>query len=258
MEQLERLNFLITYLAGEYEDFKLPEKEDEKRYVLRGFMNVRPPKEIDKTWLKIQDAFLQEELNKKGITDIALLEPIPSNPNIFLWQGDITQLKVDAIVNAANSKMLGCFISNHKCIDNAIHSAAGVQLRLACQEIMQNQGHDEPTGDAKITDGFNLPAKYIIHTVGPIVNGPLKDIHKEQLKSCYLSCLKLAQENNCKSIGFCCISTGEFMFPQKEAAKIAIDVVKEYLKEHKIKVIFNVFKDEDYNIYKYLLENKNV
>ncbi|ONI39871.1 appr-1-p processing enzyme family domain-containing protein [Candidatus Epulonipiscium fishelsonii] len=254
MEQLERLNYLITYLAEEYEDFKLPKEYDEKRYVLRGFMNVREPKEIDKTWLKIQDAFLQEELNAKGIINVDLLEPIPSDPNIILWQGDITRLKVDAIVNAANSKMLGCFISNHRCIDNAIHSAAGFQLRLACKEIMQKQSHDEKTGTAKITEGFNLPSKYVIHTVGPIVDGQLTELHKEQLKSCYLSCLKLAQENDCKSIAFCCISTGEFMFPQEDAAKIAIDVVKEYLKSSKIKVVFNVFKDSDYDIYKNLLE----
>ena len=211
------------------------------------------PKETSEEFLKIQDEYLQEESRRKGITDIADLQPVQND--IYLWQGDITTLKCGAIVNAANSQMLGCFQPCHGCIDNAIHTFAGVQLRRDCNDIMQKQGHNEPTGQAKITPAYNLPCKYVIHTVGPIVGGRLKNKDCELLKSCYLSCLKLAEENGVESIAFCCISTGVFGFPQKEAAQIAVDTVKKYKAEmnSNIKVIFNVFKDDDYIIYNELL-----
>mgnify|MGYP004524758729 FL=1 len=189
----------------------------------------------------------------KGVTDISALTPI--QPDIYLWQGDITTLKCDAIVNAANNQMLGCFCPNHGCIDNAIHTFAGVQLRLDCAELMKKQGHEEPTGQAKITPAYNLPCRFVIHTVGPIVYGRLTDKDCELLRSCYRSCLKVADENSLKSIAFCCISTGEFHFPNERAAEIAIDTVKKYKAEtqSEIKVIFNVFKDTDYKIYRELL-----
>ena len=182
-----------------------------------------------------------------------LAELSPIRPHQYLWRGDITTLEVDAIVNAANSALLGCFSPNHGCIDNAIHTFAGVQLRLACHAIMQAQGHEEPTGTAKITPGFNLPARYVLHTVGPIVSGRLSDTHCDLLASCYESCLKLAAENSLKSVAFCCISTGVFGFPQKEAARIAVDTVTAFQKEHPIDVVFNVFKEADLRLYQALL-----
>ena len=175
--------------------------------------------------------------------------------DIYLWQGDITTLESDAIVNAANSGMLGCFHPLHSCIDNCIHTFSGVRQRLECNKLMQKQGYEEPTGQAKITPAFNLPCKWVIHTVGPIVNVKLEQRHCELLKSCYNSCLKIAEENGVKSIAFCCISTGVFGFPKREAAKIAVKTVKEYKEKTKsdIKVIFNVFKDEDREIYENIL-----
>ena len=165
-------------------------------------------------------------------------------------QNDITTLKVDAIVNAANSKLLGCFVPNHRCIDNAIHTAAGLQLRLACHQLMLEQGADEPTGQAKITPAYNLPAKYVLHTVGPIIYDQVKDLERTQLRSCYQACLELAVANGLTSIAFCCLSTGEFRFPQSEAAQLAIETVKDFLKSHEnLQVVFNVFKDEDLEIY---------
>ena len=201
----------------------------------------------------MQDAYLHEETRQKGVND--LLELTPVQPDIYLWQGDITTLKCDAVVNAANSALLGCFCPNHGCIDNAIHTYAGVQLRLACAGLMKKQGHDEPMGQAKITAAFNLPCKYVIHTVGPIVGGRLTERDRGMLRSCYLSCLALADENRLDSIAFCCISTGEFHFPNVKAAEIAIRTVKEYKAEthSKIKVIFDVWKNEDYEIYSRLL-----
>ena len=218
--------------------------------------NIRMPKDTSAEFLKIQDAYLQEENRRKGITDLADLEPVQDG--IYLWQGDITTLKCGAVVNAANSQMLGCFNPCHGCIDNAIHTFAGIQLRRDCNEIMHEQGHDEPTGQAKITPAYNLPCRYIIHTVGPIVSGKLNEQHCELLKSCYLSCLKLAEENGVDSIAFCCISTGVFGFPKREAAKIAVDTVKEYKEEKRsdIKVIFNVFKDSDLAIYREVLKSE--
>ena len=252
MTQAERRLFLIdTLLSERGERIEIPTDEYNQKRLLRSLFNIRMPKAVTDDFLQIQDAYLQEENRRKGITDIADLETIQKG--IFLWQGDITTLKCDAIVNAANSQMLGCFSPCHGCIDNAIHTYAGVQLRNKCNEIMTEQGFDEPTGQAKITPAYNLPCKYIIHTVGPIVGGALTKEDCELLKSCYLSCLKLAAENGCRSIAFCCISTGVFGFPQKEAAQIAVKTVKEYQKEHKIEVIFNVFKDSDKQIYRQLL-----
>ena len=224
--------------------------------MLRSLFNIRMPKPVSDEFLQIQDEYLQEENRRKGITDIADLEPIQKG--IYLWQGDITKLKCGAIVNAANSQMLGCFNPCHGCIDNAIHTFAGVQLRRDCNEIMQKQGYDEPTGQAKLTSAYNLPCKYVIHTVGPIVSGRLTQEDRDLLKSCYLSCLKLAEEKSVDSIAFCCISTGVFGFPQREAAQIAVDTVKEYKEESHsdIKVIFNVFKESDLAIYRGVLTNE--
>ena len=256
MKQTERRVYLIEYLLAERgERIEIPNDAYNQKRLLRSLFNIRMPKETSEDFLQIQDVYLQEENCRKGITDIADLQPVQDD--IYLWQGDITTLRCDAIVNAANSQMLGCFRPCHGCIDNAIHTFAGVQLRRNCNEIMQKQGHNEPTGQAKITPAYNLPCKYVLHTVGPIVSGRLTEEHCKLLKSCYLSCLKLAEKNSCKSIAFCCISTGVFGFPQREAAQIAVDTVKEYKEENHsdIKVIFNVFKDDDYAIYNEILRS---
>ncbi len=252
MTQTERRKYLIKFLLSERrETTDIPQDEYNQKRLLRSLFNIRMPRAVSDEFLQIQDEYLQEENRRKGITDIADLEPVQNN--IYLFQGDITTLKCDAIVNAANSQMLGCFNPCHGCIDNAIHTYSGIQLRNTCYELMKAQGYDEPTGQAKITPAYNLPCKYVIHTVGPIVSGYLTEEDCELLKSCYLSCLKLAGENGCKNIAFCCISTGVFGFPQKEAAQIALNSVKEYQKEHEIEVIFNVFKDSDKQIYRELL-----
>ena len=256
MKQTERRVYLIEYLLAERgERIEIPNDAYNQKRLLRSLFNIRMPKETSEDFLQIQDVYLQEENRRKGITDIADLQPVQDDT--YLWQGDITTLRCDAIVNAANSQMLGCFRPCHGCIDNAIHTFAGVQLRRNCNEIMQKQGHNEPTGQAKITPAYNLPCKYVLHTVGPIVSGRLTEEHCELLKSCYLSCLKLAEKNSCKSIAFCCISTGVFGFPQREAAQIAVDTVKRYKEENHsdIKVIFNVFKDDDYAIYNEILRS---
>ena len=252
MTQAERRVYLINYLLAERgETVDIPTDEYNQRRLLRSLFNVRMPAPIDEDFLRVQDEYLQKEAARKGITDIAELEPIQKG--VYLWQGDITTLKCVAIVNAANSQMLGCFYPCHSCIDNAIHTYAGVQLRNACYEIMKKQGHEEPTGQAKITPAYNLPCRYVIHTVGPIISGRLTARDCELLKSCYLSCLNEAVKNNLKSIAFCCISTGEFHFPNDIAARIAVDTVKEYQKQHEIEVICNVFKDHDYRLYRELL-----
>lgn len=196
---------------------------------------------------------MKDETEKKGITELTDLQPIQDN--LYLWRGDITTLRCDGIVNAANNQMLGCFCPNHGCIDNAIHTFAGIQLRLACAELMKKQGHEEETGTAKITPAYNLPCKYVLHTVGPIITGRLREKDNQLLASCYRSCLELAEQNGLKSIAFCCISTGEFHFPNDKAAEIAIQTVKEYRKRtgSQMEVIFNVFKKTDYEIYRKLL-----
>ena len=256
MNQSEKRLFLIQSLLKErpeYRDLSIPSESDSQRQLLRGLMNIRAPQRTDAEFLKTQDAYLQGETAAKGITDIAGLTP--SQPGLYLWQGDITTLKCDAIVNAANSGMTGCYIPNHRCIDNAIHTYAGVELRLACAELMEQQGHPEPTGQAKITPAFNLPCRYVLHTVGPIIDGRVTKEDKELLASCYRSCLELAAENGLESVAFCCISTGEFHFPNDLAAEIAVRTVKEFLKKQTSvkKVIFNVFKDLDKAIYEKLL-----
>lgn len=254
MEQTERRKYLIEYLLSERnESAAIPNNTEAQKRLFRALVNMRMPKSASREFLKIQGEYLREELRLKGITDIAELKPVM--PDIYLWKGDITTLKCDAIVNAANSRMLGCFYPNHKCIDNAIHTFAGVELRKSCYDIMSLQGREEPVGSAKITPGYNLPCRYIIHTVGPMVCGDLDGTHEKQLSNCYRSCLALADKNFLESIAFCCISTGEFRFPNERAAKIAVQTVGEYKKEtkSKIKVIFNVFKEYDHEIYKKLL-----
>ena len=256
MTQTERRMYLITALLKEqpqYAKAEIPSGEAEQRLLLRALLNIRMPKPVNNAFLTVQDAYLQEEIRQKGITSLADLEPLQKG--LYLWRGDITTLRCDAIVNAANSQMLGCFCPNHGCIDNAIHTFAGVQLRLACDDLMKKQGHKERTGQAKITPAFNLPCKYVIHTVGPIVRGLLTQQDCNLLASCYRSCLELADRNNLKNIAFCCISTGEFHFPNDKAAQIAIQTVKDYkVQTHSdIEVIFNVFKETDYNIYRELL-----
>ena len=256
MNQSEKRLFLIQSLLKEqpqYRDMGIPADTNSQRQLLRGLMNIRAPQCIGADFLQTQDAYLQAETSAKGVTDIADLTPI--QPGLYLWQGDITTLKCDAIVNAANSGMTGCYIPNHRCIDNAIHTFAGVELRLACAELMEQQGYPEPTGQAKITPAFNLPCRYVLHTVGPIISGRVTKADKELLASCYRSCLELAAENNLESVVFCCISTGEFHFPNEQAAQIAVETVKQYMnrKTSVKKVIFNVFKDLDKEIYARLL-----
>ena len=256
MNQSEKRLFLIQSLLNERHSCQkqtIPTDSERQKILLRGLMNVRRPASIGREFLQVQDAYLQDETAAKGITDIADLTPI--QPGLYLWQGDITTLKCDAIVNAANSGMTGCYIPNHRCIDNAIHTFAGVELRLTCEQLMEQQGYPEPTGQTKITPAFNLPCRYVLHTVGPIISGIVTKEDKELLASCYRSCLELAAENNLESVAFCCISTGEFHFPNDLAAEIAVRTVKEYLKKQTSvkKVIFNVFKDLDKAIYEKLL-----
>ncbi len=248
------IDFLLQTLLdeGRYTE-RIPVGQDDKWRLFRALINVREPKPISAEFLAAQDELLQSLIAEKGIMDIDDLTPV--REGIYLWRGDITTLKVGAIVNAANSGMLGCFAPNHGCIDNAIHTYAGVQLRLACAAIMEKQGFPEPTGQAKITAAYNLPCEYILHTVGPIVNGRLTEEHKRLLASCYRSCLELAEQNNIESVAFCCISTGEFRFPNEAAAGIAINTVSEYLQTNVgiKKVVFNVFTERDQRIYNELL-----
>lgn len=256
MTQTERLTFLINYLISENSELKLidiPAQDTARKRLLRSLMNIRPPKTVSKEFLDVQDAYLQEECMEKGI--ISLSDIPPAGPGIYLWQGDITRLSVDAIVNAANSAMLGCFVPCHGCIDNAIHSAAGIGLRLECSRIMEKQKTEEPVGKAKITKAYNLPCRYILHTVGPMIHGAVTVKDQNLLSDCYRSCLELAAAYQLKSIAFCCISTGEFHFPDEKAAEIAVQTVQDYQKENQNspEVVFNVFKDSDYKIYKQLL-----
>ncbi len=256
MMQNERLNFLLRYLLEErkeYEDFPMPDSLSEKRRLLRSLMNVRPPVPVSEEFLRVQDAYLEENLAERGVTRLNDLMPV--RHDLYLWQGDITTLAVDAIVNAANSHMLGCFIPCHGCIDNAIHTYAGVQLRLECVRLMTGQEEEEPIGSAKITTAYNLPCRYVLHTVGPIIHGVVTEADRKLLASCYSTCLELAVKTGLGSVAFCCISTGEFHFPNKLAAEIAIQTVRNWQQQNpdKIKVIFNVFKESDYEIYRRLL-----
>ena len=262
---MNRIDYLIQYLIGEesrYSEMEVPADLLGKRMLFRALRNVRPPRPASEEFLRLQDEELQTQLQEKGIVDLfAESVPTANPPHYILWQGDITRLKVDAIVNAANSQMLGCWGPLHACIDNAIHSAAGIQLREECHQLMLRQGHEEPTGQAKITKAYNLPCKHVIHTVGPIIPGSIPtESQKEQLASCYRSIMALAAENHLESVAFCCISTGEFHFPNRLAAEIAVKTVEEFLIHHSecsIKtVIFNVFKDLDKDIYEQLLSSR--
>ena len=266
---MTRIDKLIRYLIDEnpeYSSIEIPETEQGKRDLFRALCNVREPKPVSEEFLRLQDEELQTQLQEKGIVELGDIEGVgrgekifaPTGRQLFLWQGDITRLNVDAIVNAANAQMLGCFHPLHKCIDNAIHSAAGVQLREECHQLMQQQRHLEPTGTAKITKAYNLPCKYVIHTVGPIIpNGIPTAFQKEQLASCYHNIMACADENGLESVAFCCISTGEFRFPNQLAAEIAVKTVSDFFVEHpesSVKqVVFNVFKDMDKEIYEEIL-----
>ena len=248
---MEKLDYLIKTLNSEIE---IPETEQEKKDLFRSLMNTWKVSELPSEFYKVQDEYLQEVLSVKGITKLEDLTEIAKN--IYLWQGDITTLEVDAIVNAANKALLGCLIPLHRCIDNAIHTQAGLQLRKECDEIMKEQGSFEKTGQAKITAGYNLPAKHVIHTVGPIIYRVVEDDDKELLATSYRNSLKLAVDNNLKSIAFCCLSTGEFRFPNDLAAEIAVAEVKKFFRENPtadLKVVFNVFKDLDKKLYEELL-----
>ena len=250
MDQNERRNYLIQKLLEEqpaYQDLQIPAGEEDQKRLLRSLMNVRPPRPVSERFLAVQDEYLTEEVKKKGIIDSDSLPVSPEDPRLVLWRGDITTLKIDAIVNAANSALRGCFVPCHSCVDNIIHSVSGIQLRLECDRLMRKQEHDEPIGKAKITPAYNLPCRYVLHTVGPVVGRMLTRGHCRKLADCYRSCLELAADNGLKSIAFCCISTGEFHFPQKKAAGIAVQTVQEFLEsdERTEKVVFNVFKEED-------------
>lgn len=246
---MEKLDQLLAILAPEME---LPATRAKKEWLFRALRNIWEPRELPDAYWALQDQYLRENLAEKGVTKLSDLQEVADQ--IYLWQGDITTLEVDAIVNAANNQMLGCFIPHHACIDNAIHTQAGLQLRLACQHLMAEQGHPEPTDQAKLTRGYNLPASYVIHTVGPIIEGQVSQADQDLLVSSYQSCLELAAEKGLKSLAFCCISTGEFRFPNQLAAELALETVRKFLKNHpQIKIVFNVFKDQDLAIYQDLL-----
>lgn len=267
MTQDERLNFLCEEFIKDsqnYKDIQIPSGKTDKRNLLRGLMNIRMPRHMDEKTIQIQDEYLKQRTAEKGITksnDIKA-QKIFSNCEISMWQGDITTLECDAIVNAANSEGLGCFVPMHNCIDNCIHSFAGIELRAECYKHMRKmrekygEDYEIPTSEPFITPAFNLPAKYVIHVVGPIVSHRLTKNHEQKLAECYSKILKLCDENNIESVAFCCISTGVFGYPQKDAAKVAVKTVEKYLNENNTdlkKVIFNVFKDEDKQIYSKLL-----
>lgn len=257
MEQLHTLNQLLLTEMPEYQGqaASFPQEEVAQRRLLRSLMNLRPPMPLKKDFLSLQDQVLAAERDAKGVVAAESLPPLANHPQLALWQGDITRLAADAIVNAANSALLGCFYPCHGCIDNAIHSAAGLQLREDCRKLMDIQGHPEPTGSAKLTPAHNLPARYVLHTVGPIIRGRVRPKDRRDLASCYQTCLALAAEHGLATVAFCCISTGEFHFPNQEAAEIAVDTVTQFLQQDTSlrKVIFNVFKDTDKTIYRQLL-----
>lgn len=240
----------------------VPDDPARQRHLLRALLNVRPPLPVAPGLLELQDRLFASERAEAGVTDPARLptvrEMFPGTSisgadRLVLWRGDITTLAADAIVNAANAKLLGCFIPHHRCIDNAIHSAAGIQLRLACHRIMREQGRDETTGAAKITRAYNLPARHVIHTVGPIIRDDVRASDESQLESCYLACLDLAaRQPDIRTLAFCCISTGEFRFPKLPAARLAVGAVTRWLqqKDHPLeRIIFNVFTPEDHDAY---------
>ena len=256
MTQAERRRFLIDALLAERPSCRkqdVPNDAQRQKILLRALMNVRPPKPVSPEFLTVQDAYLRQALAEDGITRAEDLTPVDGD--LYLWQGDMTRLACGAIVNAANSGMTGCYVPNHACIDNCIHTFAGVQLRLDCAELMARQGHEEPTGQAKITRAYNLPCGYVLHTVGPIVTGRVTPEDERLLASCYRACLELAEAHGVKSVAFCCLSTGVFHFPNDRAAQIAVRTVRQYKAEtdSEMKVIFNVFKDLDRELYAQLL-----
>lgn len=260
MDRREQVQYLNQTLLAEMPQYReqaeaFPVDAFSQRRLLRSLMNVRPPMPLAPKFLEVQDALLSAEREEKGVVNGDALPPTAGDPRLVLWQGDITRLRADAIVDADNSALLGCFAPCHGCIDNAIHSFAGVQLRLACQQLMQRQGHEEGTGEAKITPAFNLPCRYVLHTVGPIITGRVTPRDERLLADCYRSCLELAAQYGVESVAFCCISTGEFHFPNVRAAETALGTVREYKARTKsdMKVIFNVFKDQDADIYRRLL-----
>lgn len=268
-EQEKRLDYLLKEFKEDsvrYKDLEVGDSYEEKRMAFRSLMNIRMPRYMGENVLKVQDDFLMEEAKEKGIVTLAEIPTVteqygskkPYADKLSVWQGDITRLSVGAIVNAANSQMLGCFVPCHRCIDNAIHSAAGIRLREECNHIMNQKrirygkGYEEPTGTAIITKGYNLPAEHVIHTVGPIVSYQLTENLCQDLRNCYKNVLECALQHGIRSVAFCCISTGEFRFPNKEAAQIAVSTVTRFLAENEQKfdrIIFNVFKEEDRKIY---------
>lgn len=261
----EDLRFLITTLQDERKDTRdelatcpVPGTFGEAWELFRALCNTRLPEPLDAEFLAKQDKLLHAIISEEGITYAGLIPPCESDPRIAVWKGDITTLAADAIVNAANSQLLGCWVPGHYCIDNAIHTFAGVQLRLECAAIMRAQGHEEPAGQAKVTSAYNLPSSLVIHTVGPIVeNGTPADQQKRLLAACYRSCLDAAAERRCKSIAFCCISTGVFGFPQSDAAPLAVKTVQAWLDanpEADMHVIFDVYTDEDESLYRSILK----
>ena len=264
MTQEQRLDTLVEAFKADsvlYKDLQTPEDNEGKRRILRSLMNIRMPKKLDDSVLALQDEYLRERIRENGIVTLSKIPVIRNGMSI--WQGDITRLVVDAIVNAANSQMLGCFVPMHTCIDNCIHTFAGVQLRAECNRQMNQlrirygRDYEQPTAVPMLTDGYNLPAKKIVHIVGPIVEGQLTKALEKDLADCYRNTLDLCAENGLRSVAFCCISTGVFHFPNRRAAEIAVKTVSKWLDEHKgqiDRVIFNVFKDEDKAYYEELLQ----
>ena len=259
MTQNERLDYLVEEFKTDsvrYKDLTTPSDTEGKRQLLRSLMNIRMPGEMDESVLEIQDDYLQERIRENGIVELSDIPEI--RDGISIWQGDITRLRVDAIVNAANSQMLGCFVPMHTCIDNCIHTFAGIQLRAECSRQMKKmrarygRDYEQPTAVPMLTDAYNLPAKKVVHVVGPIVQDDLTPELEQDLADCYTNTLELCAENNLRSVAFCCISTGVFRFPNKRAAEIAVHTVKEWLEDHPgevDRVIFNVFKEEDWEYY---------
>lgn len=261
---MEKLDYLINYLLEENSEVKIdeiPKEQESKKRLYRSLCNIREPKQISKEYLQAEDEYLKDELKEKQITKVENIKTVfekygevnlKNKNKICLWQGDITTLQIDAIVNAANSQGLGCFIPCHKCIDNQINSFAGIRLRLECNKIMKQKNYNLKTSEVIITNGYNLPAKYIIHTVGPIIYNQVTEIEESQLAKCYQNCLELAIKNNIKTIAFPCISTGEFRFPKELACQIAVKTVDEFLTQNSAqfdKVVFNVYKEEDLKLY---------
>ena len=263
MTQEQRLDYLVEEFkadSDEYKDLQTPNDENGKRRVLRSLMNIRMPRKMDETVLRVQDDYLKERIHENGIVELSDVPVI--RDGLSIWQGDITRLAVDAIVNAANSQMLGCFYPCHTCIDNCIHTFAGVQLRAECNRQMNllreryGRDYEQPTAVPMLTPGYNLPAKKVVHIVGPVVQYRLMPELEKDLADCYRNTLDMCMENGLASVAFCCISTGVFHFPNKRAAEIAVQTVTDWMKEHPgymERVIFNVFKDEDKKYYEELV-----